>query len=43
MLLYFVKSKNGTKCENFAVLLFLRQYIHSFVLPKISGRGLTAP
>ena len=36
MLLYFVKSKNGTKCKNFAVLLFLGQYIHSFVLPKIS-------
>ena len=38
MLLYFVKRKNGTKCKNFAVLLFLCQYIHSFVLPKISGR-----
>ena len=39
MLLYFVKSKNGTKCKNFAVL---RQYIHSFVL-GISGRGAIAP
>ena len=40
MLLYFVKSKNGTKCKNFAVLLC---YIHSFVLPKISGGGLLPP
>ena len=37
MLLYFIKSKNGTKCKNFAVLfVFLGQYIHSVVLPKIS-------
>ena len=27
------------KCKNFAVLLFLCQYIHSFVLPEISGKG----
>ena len=32
-LLYFVKSKNGTKCKNFAVLLFLCKYIHSFIFP----------
>ena len=38
-LLYFVKNKNGTKCKNFCVLLFLSQYIYSFALPKISGRG----
>ena len=46
-LLYFVKSKNGTKCKNFAVLLpvFLCQYIHSFILPEMAGRegGATAP
>ena len=40
MLLYFVKSKNGTTCKNFAV--FLDQYIHFFVLPKTSGRGAIA-
>ena len=41
MLLYFVKSKNGTKCKNFSV--FLGQCNYSFVLPKISGRGVTQP
>ena len=35
-LLYFVKSKKGTKCKNFAE--FLCQYIHSFVFPKMVGR-----
>ena len=39
----FCKEQNGTKCKNFAVLLFLGQYIHSFVLPKISGRGAIPP
>ena len=34
MLLYFVKSKMAL---NARILLFLGQYIHSFVLPKISG------
>ena len=29
-LLYFVKSKNGTKCKNFAVLLCF--YINTFIL-----------
>ena len=45
MLLYFVKSKNDTKCKNFVDLLcmFLCQYINSFVLPEISRRGATAP
>ena len=39
MLLYFVKSKNDTKCKNFVnFIVFLCQYIHSFVLPEISGR-----
>ena len=37
-LLYSVKSKNGTKCKNFAVLLFLCQHIHSFVFPEMAGR-----
>ena len=36
-LLYFVKSKNGR------ILLFYGQYIHSFVIHKISRRGATAP
>ena len=31
MLLYFVKSKNATKCKNFAVLLCFRS-IHAFIL-----------
>ena len=40
MLLYFVKSKNDTKCKNFnCFIVFLGQSIHCFVLPKISGRG----
>ena len=42
-LLYFVKSKNGTKC---VVLLcfYICQYIHSFVFPEMAGRGgATAP
>ena len=29
-LLYFVKSKNGTKCKNFAVLLCF--YVNTFIL-----------
>ena len=29
-LLYFVKSKNGTKCKNFAVLLCF--YANTFIL-----------
>ena len=41
--LYFVKSKNGTKCKNFAVLLFLCQYIHSFIFPDMAGRGRLQP
>ena len=28
-LLYFVKSKNGTKCKNFAVLLCF--YVNSYI------------
>ena len=38
-MLYFVKSKNGTKCKNFAVLLcmFLCQHIHSFIFPEKGG------
>ena len=39
----FCKEQNGTKCKNFAFIVFLSQYINSFVLPKISGRGATAP
>ena len=30
MLLYSVKSKNGTKCKNFAVLLCF--YVNTFIL-----------
>ena len=30
MLLYFVKSKNGTKCKNFAALLCF--YVNTFIL-----------
>ena len=39
-LLYFVKSKNGTK-----YIVFLNQYIHSFIFPEMAGRGggATAP
>ena len=42
-LLYFVKSKNGTKCKNFAAILCLCQYICSLVFPEMAGRGATAP
>ena len=35
-LLYFVKSKSGTKCKNF---VFLCQYVHSFTFPEMAGRG----
>ena len=38
-LLYFSKSKIGTKCKNFAVYCVLYQYIHSFVFPEMAGRG----
>ena len=37
-LLYFVKSKNGTKCNSFIV--FLCQCIHSFIFLEMAGRGL---
>ena len=38
-LLYFVKSKNGTKCKNFAVLLCFMS-IHSFIIfPEMAGGG----
>ena len=41
-LLYFAKSKNGTKCNCFNV--FLCQYIHSFIFPEMAERGgATAP
>ena len=40
-LLYFVKSKSGTKCKNFAVLLC--QCIHSFTFPEMAGRGGYSP
>ena len=36
-LLYFVKSKNATKCKNFAVLLCF------YVFPEMAERGATAP
>ena len=36
-LLHFVKSKKGTKCKNFAVLLHFCQYIHSFVFSEMAG------
>ena len=39
----FCKEQNGTKYKNFAFIVFLGQYIHSFVLSKISGRGLQPP
>ena len=39
-LLYFVKSKNG---KNFAVLLFLCQYIHSFIFSEMPGREAKPP
>ena len=38
-LVYFAKSKNGTKYK----LVFLCQYIHYFVFPEMAGRGATAP
>ena len=40
-LLYLVKSKNGKK---FAVLaiVFLCQYVHSFIFPDMAVRGATA-
>ena len=40
-LLYFAKSKNDTKCKNFAVLLCF--YIHSFIFPEMAGRGGYSP
>ena len=40
-LLCFVKSKNG---KNFEVLLvFLCQYIYSFVISEMAGRGAAVP
>ena len=45
-LLYFVKSKSGTKCESFAVLLcsfntlYIHIYIYSFIFPEMAGMGL---
>ena len=39
---YSVKSKNGTKCKNFAVL-FICQFIHSFVFPEMAGGGPQPP
>ena len=43
-LLYSVKSKNGTKCKNFAVLLcfYVNTFI-PFVFPKMAGGGLQPP
>ena len=44
MLLYFVKSKNGTKCKNFAVLLCF--YVNTFILfyfLRFQERGLQPP
>ena len=37
--------KNDTKSKNFVDLLcsYVCQYIHSFVLPEISGRGVAPP
>ena len=44
-LLYFVKSKSGTKCKNFAVLLCF--YVNTFILLQFlrwqEGGGATAP
>ena len=43
-LLYFVKSKNGTKCKNFAVLLCF--YVNTFILLyflRWQKGGATAP
>ena len=44
-LLYFLKCKNSTKCKNFAVLLCFNVniYMHSFVFPEMTGRGLEPP
>ena len=45
-LLYFVKSKNGTKCKNFAgssFIAFLCQYIHSYIFPEMAEGGAVAP
>ena len=42
-LLYFVKSKTGSKSKNVAVLLFLCQYIHSFIFLEMVGRGGYSP
>ena len=39
MLLYFVKSKNDTKCKNFINLLC--SYVNTFIL--LYFRGATAP
>ena len=39
-LLYFVKSKNDTKWKNFAVLLFLCQYIRSLYFLRWQEGGL---
>ena len=45
MLLYFVKSKNGTKCKNFAVLLCfnVNTFILLYFLRFQEGRGLQPP
>ena len=43
-LLYFVKSKSGTKCKNFAVLLCF--YVNTFILLHFlrwQEGGATAP
>ena len=44
-LLYFAKSKNGTKCKNFAVYCVFMS-IHSlliFVFSEMAGRGAVTP
>ena len=40
-LLYFAKSKNGTKYKNLAVLLcfYVNALIHYFVFAEMAGRG----
>ena len=39
-LLYFVKSKNGTiNAEFCCFIVFLCQYIHSFIFPDMAGGG----
>ena len=40
-LLYFAKSKNGTKCKNFAVLMCF--YVNTFILLYWQKGGATAP